>query len=167
MVSLERKYIIILSFPSLLMMVISNYCNSNNHLITQSSVIGLFIRYLMATWLVCKITRYPIIQCQNLLITLITYLLFVLGQLQMVVFKEFVDIWNGRDQLGSLRMGALDNLIFNSSKACWWFFVHIKSTFLIRKQNNGKKCLCKIFNEVSIVIDMLEEATYLFFIFWS
>ena len=37
----------------------------------------------------------------------------------MELFEATVEIWNGRDQSGPLKIGVLDNLFFNYAKATW------------------------------------------------
>jgi len=51
--------------------------------------------------------------------------------------------------LNTLRMGALDNLVFNYSKACWQLFFHINSIFFIMKKMLGVEPDYLLYLEVS------------------
>ena len=55
-VNLERKSTTTLSFSGLSRIVISNYCNKNNHRVTLPLVTGLVIKNQAVTWSVCTNT---------------------------------------------------------------------------------------------------------------
>ena len=61
LVKRDKKSVTTFSLLVLSIMVISNYCNNNRHLVTLALVTGLFIRYLMAEWSVCTNVGYPVI----------------------------------------------------------------------------------------------------------
>ena len=55
-VNLERKSTTTLSFLGLSKIVISNYCNNNNHHVNLPLVTGLFIKNRITTWSLCTNT---------------------------------------------------------------------------------------------------------------
>ena len=50
LVSRDIKSATMFSFPILSTIVMSNYWNNNNHIVTLALVMGLFIKYLIVEW---------------------------------------------------------------------------------------------------------------------